>query len=132
MKLAELFERVDTQMRVPQTRFVNLYYGCCKGEAESIATRGFTPSPIGKKFITLASTAEMAEKMAGFRDCDAVVAVTKIPANYLQINFASDNHPTDIWEAIYRINAGEELTLKLVRKLGPGSFEYINKLRKQQ
>lgn len=132
MKLAHLFERVDTQMRVPQTRFVEMYYGCCKGEAESLATRGFRPSNIGKKFITLASTPEMAEKMAGFRDCDAIVSVSRIPANYLQINFGTDNHPTDIWEAIDRINDGEELTLKLVRKLGPGSFKYINKLRKRQ
>ena len=131
MKLMDIFERVSTKMAVPQTRFVKLYYGCCKGTAEALEKSGFTPSPVGRKHLTLVSTPEMAKTMSEFRECDALVEVDRIPANYLQIDFKSHNPPKDIWEAIDRVNDGGDVILKLSKGLGAGSFTYINKVRKK-
>ena len=131
MKLKELFEQMDTRLRVPQTRYVSMYYGCCRGHAESLDRSGFRPSVVGRKTLTLVSTPEMAKTMAKFRDCDAIVEVKRIPANYLQVDYKATNAPSDIWEAIERINEGEDVSLKLFKLLDGGSFTYINKLRKK-
>jgi hypothetical protein len=132
MKLKDLFERVDTTPRIPRTRYVEkMYFGCCKGDAQSLDRSGFSPSVIGRKEITLVSTPEMAKDMAGFRQCDAIVEVTKIPADHVQVDFKADNHPSDIWEAIERINAGEDVILKLRKRLSGNNFEYLNKLRRK-
>jgi hypothetical protein len=133
MKLKELFERVDTTPRVPQTRYVEkLYYGCCHGDALSLDQNGFNPSTIGRKALTLVSTIAMAKRMASQRNCEAIVEIKRIPSNYIQIDFAVSGHPDDIWEAIDRVNDGEEIVLKLVEQLPAGNFTYLNKLRRNK
>lgn len=131
MKLSDLFERVDSGWSVPKTRYVRMYFGCCRGDAQSLEQRGFEPSVIGRKHLPLVSTVEMAKDQAGFRDCDAIVEVKDIPMNHLQIDFKVDNHPTDINEAIERVNNGEDVILKLAKQLPHNSFKYLNKLRKK-
>lgn len=131
MKLSDLFERVDNIMRVPKTRHVTMYFGCCRGDAQSLEQTGFNPSVIGRKHLPLVSTVDMAKNQAGFRDCDAIVEVTEIPANYLQVDFKVHDSPKDIWEAIERVNSGDEVILKLYKQLGSRSFKYLNKLRKK-
>ena len=131
MKLNDLFERVDTKMRVPQTRYVTLYFGCCKGDAESLERNGFTPSIMGRKHLPLVSTVDMAKSMAKFRNCSEIVEVKRIPANHLHVDIKAQNNPPDIWEAIDRVNNGGEVILKLFKSLGSGSFTHINKVRKK-
>lgn len=133
MKLKDLFEKLDTTYRVPQTRYVDkMYYGCCRGDAQSLDAQGFSPSIIARKAITLVSTLEMAKSMAAQRKCDAIVEVERIPADHVQVDFSVDNNPSDIWEAIERINNGEEVVLKLTKKLSGNNFKYVNKLRRNK
>lgn len=131
MKILDLFERVDTTARVPQTRHVTLYYGCCRGQAEMLERSGFFPSLIGRKYLTLVSTVDQARAMAKSKDCDAIVEVSNIPANHLQIDLTSEQPPEDIWEAIDLVNNGVEIRLKLFKQLHGQSFTYLNKLRKK-
>ena len=64
-------------------------------------------------------------------DCDAIVEVKDIPMNHLQVDIRVDNHPSDINEAIERVNNGDEVILKLFKELPHNSFTYLNKLRRK-
>lgn len=130
MKIKDIFEKVDTIMRTPQTRHVDLYFGCCVGLAQTLETSGFKPSIFNMKKMPLFSTIEAAKEFAEEKDCSSILKVKKIPANYLQVDLQGDNIPRDIWDAIDKVNSGEDIKLFLVNELPSTHFEFLNKLRR--
>jgi hypothetical protein len=132
VKLCDLLEQtIDLELEIPYMRRITLYFGGCRGLADNLQLHGFFPTVMSKnKKLPLFSSIELAKEYAKKNNCESIVEVKNIPANKLFIDLSIDNPPDDIWEAIDRINNGEDMKLFLVRDLPNNHFTFINKIKR--
>lgn len=132
MKIEDLFEHTVMPPTTNPTIYVTLYFGGCKGLAQTLETKGFWINTISKnKFLSLFSTPELAAQHAAKFDCDAVVKASNVPIDSLVIDFRGEYSPENMDDAIQKINDGLPVKLMLNKNLSSNNFKYINKLTRR-
>jgi hypothetical protein len=132
MKLIDLFERVNTLIHGRNDPSVTMYFGCCFGEAQQLEKSGFHPSAMdGFKPLIVVSTPEMAMSMAQERGCKAIVKISKINISSLSPVSINVTNFESMLDVAKRVQRGEEISLKLVKPINSGQFEFVNKLRRR-
>lgn len=126
MKLQDIFEKADSDMMIPDFSSTGtLFYGCCRGEAQQLLSRGFSGSSgLGSSRIALFADAEDARNyVEKKRKCETVLRVKNIPISILDILSGNPEDNRNKVAALRRAKRGEHVVFTTSRPIPQHHFE---------